>query len=290
MRTEAHPCRVSVVIPCYNYGAYIDDAVDSILNQTYTDYEIIIVNDGSTDSATNDKLESYSKPKTRVISIPNGGLPAARNRGIAASCGEYIVTLDADDLFERTFLEKAVTMLDADSECGVATCWVQWFGASEGIWKPSGGGVKDFLVVNASCASSMFRKRCWEDVGGYDESLVDGMEDRSFWISVTERNWKVVVIEEPLFFYRKTGSSMCDRIEKLELRPQLMKAMVERHTAAYAEHVAHVVFEMELISMRQQALVSSLKFSRDYRLGHAFLQPIRYLMRAAEFVRQKSRG
>lgn len=112
---DAQRARVGVVIPCYNHGAYLDDAVNSVLAQTYADCEIVVVDDGSTDPATNARLQCYDKPRTRIISIPNGGLPAARNRGIAALQTEYILTLDADDRFAPTFVEKAIAMLDADS-------------------------------------------------------------------------------------------------------------------------------------------------------------------------------
>ncbi len=91
--------KVSVIIPCYNHGKYIDEAVDSILNQTFKDFEIIIVNDGSTDELTNNKLKQYDKPKTFVINKENEGLSVARNTAIKRAVGEYILTLDADDSF-----------------------------------------------------------------------------------------------------------------------------------------------------------------------------------------------
>jgi len=85
--------KVSVIIPCYNQGQYLDEAVDSVLNQTFEDFEIIIVNDGSTDDFTNNLLVNYHKPKTKVISTQNQGLPSARNNGIKIASGEYICCL-----------------------------------------------------------------------------------------------------------------------------------------------------------------------------------------------------
>jgi glycosyltransferase involved in cell wall biosynthesis len=98
--------KVSVIMPCYNQGQYIDEAVDSVLTQTYQNYEIIIVNDGSTDEFTNEKLKNYNKPKTQVIHTANQGLSAARNNGIHASNGEFILPLDADDKIANTYLER----------------------------------------------------------------------------------------------------------------------------------------------------------------------------------------
>ena len=120
--------KVSVVIPYYNAGRYIDEAVDSILAQTYHDYEIIIVNDGSTDPYSQEKLESYKHPSISVIHQENKKMSAARNTGIQAAKGEYILTLDADDRFSPTFLEKATAILDNSSQLGVVNCHHQTFG------------------------------------------------------------------------------------------------------------------------------------------------------------------
>ena len=114
--------KVSVVIPCYNQGAFIDDAVNSVLAQTFSDFEIIIVNDGSTDATTNALLERYSRPKTTVIHTENQGVCAARNTAIKAAAGKYILPLDADDKIEPTYLEKAVNVFDNHPETGVVWC------------------------------------------------------------------------------------------------------------------------------------------------------------------------
>src|SRR5262245_40475840 len=97
--------KVTVVIPCFNLGGFIDEAVDSVLAQTFDDYEIIIVNDGSTDAATNAKLAHYDRPRTVVYTTENQRLPRARNFGIEKGRGQYVCCLDADDLFAPTYLE-----------------------------------------------------------------------------------------------------------------------------------------------------------------------------------------
>ena len=149
--------KVSVVIPCYNHGQYIDEAVNSILKQTYQDFEIIIVNDGSTDPLTIEKLRAYHKPKTTVIHTENGGPSAARNTGIRTAIGEYILTLDADDWFEATFLAKAVAILDGKPEVGIVTCGIQYFGVDKGSYLPQGSTAKDFLTKTPALGSALFR-------------------------------------------------------------------------------------------------------------------------------------
>jgi glycosyltransferase involved in cell wall biosynthesis len=96
--------KVTVVIPCYNDGRYIDDAVDSILHQTYKGLDIIIVNDGADDKYTARLLSDFIRPKTRVIHVNYRNPGAARNHGIRDTDSKYILTLDADDKFEKTFL------------------------------------------------------------------------------------------------------------------------------------------------------------------------------------------
>src|SRR4030066_2449234 len=128
--------RVSVIMPCYNLGQYLNEAVESVLSQTFQDFEIIIVNDGSTDEFTNKLLANYNKPKTRVLTTDNEGLPSARNNGIKISSGQYICCLDADDKYHPEFLEKTVEVLDKDVEhkCGFVTTWFNAFGEVDAVW------------------------------------------------------------------------------------------------------------------------------------------------------------
>jgi glycosyltransferase involved in cell wall biosynthesis len=115
--------KVSVIIPCYNLGEYLDEAVGSVLSQTYQGFEILVVDDGSTEPATRALLADYRRPDTRVIHAAYGGLAAARNLGIASAAGEYLCALDADDRLDPTYFEKAVPVLDADPSIGFVSCF-----------------------------------------------------------------------------------------------------------------------------------------------------------------------
>ncbi|MDW8206042.1 MAG: glycosyltransferase family 2 protein, partial [Cytophagales bacterium] len=169
---------ISVVIPYFNDGLYIDEAVDSILNQTYTNVEIIIVNDCSTDPFSIDKITNYNKPKTKVIHhTTNKHLSAARNTGFREAKGEYVLTLDADDMFEPSFLEKAIEILDTQPSVGAVSAWAQCFGTSNFIWKPTGGSIENFLFRNNCVACALIRKKVWEQLEGYDENMKKGYED-----------------------------------------------------------------------------------------------------------------
>jgi len=129
---------VSVIVPCYNQGIYLDEAIQSVLGQTYQDFEIIIVDDGSDDGLTgltNDLLRDYRRKRTRVIRTENRGVVSARNTVISHARGKYILPLDADDRIGSEYLEKAVKILDDNPDTGIVYCEVEFFGERQGKWE-----------------------------------------------------------------------------------------------------------------------------------------------------------
>jgi glycosyltransferase involved in cell wall biosynthesis len=199
--------KVSVIIPCYNQGQYLDESVESVLAQTYDDFEIIVVNDGSTDRQTLEILATFTKPKTKVIHTTNQGLAHARNNGIRAASGQYILPLDADDRIGRTYLEKAVTIMEENDNAGIVYAEVEYFGEVRGKWQLPAYSLNEILFGNVVMCSAVFRKADWQDVGGY-RSIVPGWEDYDLWLSIIERGREVVLLPETLFYYRQTSQSM----------------------------------------------------------------------------------
>ncbi len=228
--------KVSVVIPCFNQGQFIDEAVDSILAQSFTDFEIIVVNDGSTDDRTNGLLQNYSREKTRVVVTANMGLAAARNNGIAVAAGEYILPLDADDRIASTYLEKAVAILDADAEVGIVYSNAQLFGAVETGWLLPEYSLERMLVDNLIFCSAFFRRDDWLAAGGYDAGMIYGWEDYEFWLGLIERGRKVVRIEEALFFYRVASDSMVRSKEKWQ-KAAMFERIYYRHQRLFSENI-----------------------------------------------------
>lgn len=200
---------VSVVIPCYNYGEFVEEAIDSCLNSTLQDFEIIVVNNGSTDPYTIEVLNRLNKPQTRVVHIKtNIGLPYGRNFGIKEAKGPYILPLDADDKIHPTFIEKAVLVMEAKPQVGFVTCGMEYFGDEYWVWMPPAFDFDRLLIQNYVNVTSLFRKEAWSEAGGYNESMLDGYEDWDFWISLAERGWLGETIPEVLFFYRRHGKTM----------------------------------------------------------------------------------
>ena len=206
--------KVSVVIPCFNQGRLIGETVDSVLTQSYQDFEIIIVNDGSTDDYTNNKLADYCvNLNISVVTTTNQGLAAARNNGISAAAGEYILPLDADDKIGRTYLEDAVKVLDGNSTVGIVYCDAEFFGQKRSRWKLPQYTARKLLMENIIFCAAMFRKETWTKVGGYNPNMKFGLEDWDFWLSITELGYQVYKIPKILFFYRIKDSSMMTGLE-----------------------------------------------------------------------------
>jgi len=231
--------KVSVIIPCYNLGQYLNEAVDSVLAQSIQDFEIIIVNDGSTDDFTNELLANYNKPKTRVLSQTNRGLPGARNSGIKVSSGEYVLCLDADDKLHYEFLEKTVSILDADYEhvCAFVMPWVQLFGDLDFIWETSEFDPYLLAMRHGMHVTAPFRKECWDAVGGFREHMTSGYEDWDFWLSIVALGYKWVTVKEPIFYYRKRKNSMLTKSnqKKLETFRQIIRNNEEFYRKNYEE-------------------------------------------------------
>jgi glycosyltransferase involved in cell wall biosynthesis len=272
---------VSVIIPCFNDGKYIDEAVDCILNQTYKNQEIIIVNDGSTDPVTISKLKSWEgQENIIVIHQANTGPVGARNSAIEISKGEYVLPLDADDYFDTSYVEKAVSILDNESKIGVVTCFIKCFGDSQAIYTPQGGTVENFILRPNACGNSMFRKACWQQCGGYNPSMKNGYEDWDLWLGITKNGWKVKVIPEELFFYRRINNKSRDIIADLN-RPELIKQLVLNHKDIYQKNIVDFAYNKELeiqnLHRSYNAKINKIHSSLQFKVGKNLLNPLNFL-------------
>lgn len=211
----AEPPLVSVVIPCYKQAHFLRDAVSSVAQQTYSNWECFIVNDGSPDDTSavaKQLIQEYSNCKFTLIEKENEGLAEARNTGIRESKGEWILPLDSDDKFHPTYMEKAVTVASADYGVNIVSAFLQEFGAKSDVLQVFPYSQQQILQGNMFPYASLYRRSLWEKHGGYIPIIPFGAEDYNFWVTCSlELNPRR--IEEPLFFYRKhQGSSMVDAV------------------------------------------------------------------------------
>jgi len=266
---------VSVIIPCWNDGQYIHNALDSILSQTYKEIEVIVINDGSDDEETLKILNNIYTPKTTVYHKKNGGLASARNYGIKKCSGEYILTLDADDMFAPDFLEKGLSILKADPGIGMVTSYTKKYRKKNSSFvQLKGGGIEDFVVKNHAVACLLFRYQCWIDAGGYDEDA-PGFEDWEFFISVTKHGWYIYSIPEYLFYQLLREGSLFER--ELVRRPEIIKYMVNKHKSEFQKHIVDVIYEKECMNRELRNTMNTYKNSVALKIGEFILQPINWV-------------
>ena len=204
--------KVSVIIPAYNAMTYLPVTIDNLIRQTFTNFEVLIVNDGSSD----DIVEWFSQVcdrRLRLISQANQGISQTRNRGIIEAKGEYVAFLDADDLWHPSKLQKQVSCLDSYPQISLVHSWlllIDKLGRSTGKvlkYNLSGWVEPQLLERNQiGCQSVMIRRRCFDFVGLFDPKLRT-IEDWDMWIRMSRR-YQFMAIAEPLTYYRQHVDSM----------------------------------------------------------------------------------
>ena len=266
---DTHVPTVSVVIPCYNLGVYLADAVDSVLAQSWQDFEIIIVDDGSSDEFTCLVLETIRQPKTRLIRQPNRGLAAARNAGILQAQGKFICCLDADDRLVPDYLKRAMAVLDREPETGFVTSFYTGFDESQELVTFPTCGFPELLTENRAMVSALFRKGAWSQVGGYFEGFsLPGFEDWDLWISLVEAGWGCAVIPEVLFEYRVRLNSMYQTVLRTpDKLGAVVTELVNRHPRSYAQYVAEVVGELNAIIVEKDLSIEQERVEKAWLQG-----------------------
>jgi glycosyltransferase involved in cell wall biosynthesis len=234
---------VSVVIPCYNDGQYLREAIESVLASTYRPIEVIVVNDGSTDSSTLLKLEELSGQGYTVVHQANQGQCSARNNGISRATGPYILSLDADNKVRPRYIELAVRAMELDASIGVVYGKFDHFGSSHArnIGRPFDPSL--LLYRNFIDTLAVFRKSVWESIGGYDTQL-KGNEDWDFWLNAHGRGVKFHFINEVMFDYRVKENSVTTMINQRENYSEFSAYFCSKHGARYRQAYCELYNEM----------------------------------------------
>jgi len=228
--------KIPVIIACYNYARYLPEAVESVIRQTCQDFEIIIVNDGSTDNSREvgeALIRKYPKHQISLMNQPNKGLATARNVGIKNSKGDYILPLDADDKLDPTALQKMSRLLDTSPSVCIAYSWIRRFGDSNEVVRfqeYSFGALKRFgMFINCS---SMFRRHSWEVCGGYNPNMRWGWEDYEFWLNCGKHGFYGRLIPESLVTVRTHERQMTTKITRKHLG-ELIAQVKKNHPELY---------------------------------------------------------
>jgi glycosyltransferase involved in cell wall biosynthesis len=212
-RENSHPPKVSIIIPTYNRYELLLETIQSVLAQTYQDYEMLIIDDGSSDG-TYDRIQTLfgEYAKVKIVEQANQGRSAARNKGLSIARGEYIVFCDDDDWFLPEYLEKHVSNLDTHLNYGIIFSDMNFCDSHgklicrgseyHGVRPPSGEIFEAMLIkcLVYAPACAMVRKQCLDEIGDFDESL-EGIEDWDLWLRLAAR-YKFFFLDEPLSNYR----------------------------------------------------------------------------------------
>jgi glycosyltransferase involved in cell wall biosynthesis len=195
---------VTAVVPCFDYGAWVREAVDSLLAQDGGPPHVVVVDDGSTDPATLAVLAELPVP---VLRRENGGLSAARNTGYAATDTPLLIALDADDRLPPGALRALKAPL-ADPAVGFSYGTTRFFGDWDGDMAFPPLDAYRLLYRHIIGPVGLTRRALWEDVGGYDPGFRTGYEDWDFWLAALERGWRGAKVDAVTFLYRRHGETM----------------------------------------------------------------------------------
>lgn len=260
---------ISVVIPCFNLGHTVAEAVDSILAQTRPAVEIVVVDDGSTDVATQRALASLVRPRLKIFRVSHRGAGAARNYGGHGTHSPYMLFLDADDLLDATYLEKAGARLDQDPELDIVSSAMQAFGGASYVWTPPACDLHSAIMGATIPITALFRRRVWDVVGGFDETLPSAM-DLDFWISAFERGFRGIVLDEPLLLWRVRSDSLHHSSIARGDHLAVMTAIFEKHRGSIESLGIELLVEKDAFIVAQrrhrahlEGLRNALRIERD---------------------------
>jgi glycosyltransferase involved in cell wall biosynthesis len=263
--------KVSVVIPAYNAMNYLPETLQSVLRQTFTDFEVLIINDGSSDNIKEWGAEQTDS-RVKLISQTNQGQSAARNLGIALAKGEYIAFLDADDLWEPTMLEKQVRCLEENPTAGLAYHWTALIdenGKATGRVMgsdASGNILKQILEKNIiDCPSVVVRRCCFNNVGLFEENLRFN-EDWEMWIRIASR-YEFAVTKEPLVYYRQHLQSASKKWQLMEQGYRIVIEKAFQSVPADLQYIKNRSYGNANLCLAWKALQSK---DKDYKLAQNF--------------------
>lgn len=267
--------KVSIIIACYNDAQYIEQCVHSALNQMYPNKEVIVVDDGS-NAETKAILKKMESKITKLISQDNKGQSTARNVGINAASGEYILVLDSDDYFEPSFCEKAVLKLKDTNIKIVASHIVRRIGEKKiDELHHKGGDLSVLILYNQATGSVMFRKEDFNEIGGYDQSMNRGFEDWEFYIRLLKNGGLIQIIKEPLFNYRVRTDSTTSKANLVKY--ELLNYIYTKHRDLINLHFD--VFVQHLLSRLEKEEIEKIKNTQrlEFKIGKLILMPFRWV-------------
>jgi glycosyltransferase involved in cell wall biosynthesis len=263
--------KVSVVIPCFNHGEFLPEAVTSVTQTGRDDIELIVVDDGSTDELTCREMNKLVAQGVKVIRQgKNKGLAAARNAGILASVGQFIFPLDADDHLRSGWIDNGIQILTANPQVGVVYGDAEYFGTRTGRWHVGPFERDRLLRWNYIPVSAIYRRAIWEQNTGYDGTMpVQGLEDWDFWLGALEHGWQFAYVPEVLFDYRIAKESMITRSHGFE--KQVEEFIVVKHGPLFRQAWLQLANQQESLKWTFRNFSRLLKSRLKQKLQNSWI-------------------
>lgn len=273
---------VSIIIPCYNLGAYINEAIDSVKAQTYTDWEIIIVDDGSDDGETASILKAIKEEKTTIYFQENLGVSVARNIGAQHSKGEFLLFLDGDDKIAAYYLETAMQALNLNFALSYVYGNIQEFGDSNIYRDLEQLDIRKTLIHNQTHVSGIMRKNLWIESKGFDPFFRKGWEDWDFMIRILTNGLEYYKIPNVVLFYRNRNLSR-DKTAIKSHEELLLAQIYLKHLEIYLKYFPtpisllrnDIKHKLEMQHLNQK--VTDIYKTYSYRIGSFLLSPFKSL-------------
>jgi glycosyltransferase involved in cell wall biosynthesis len=262
-----NPLLVSFIIPYFNAGSTIQETIDSILNQSYPNFDIWLINDGSTDPLSIEKLKTFEgNEKIHILHQENAGPSVARNSAIRQTTAKYIIPLDADDNVEKNTIIEGIEVMESIETCGVVYGNLQFFGTQTGIKTQEKFNLEKQLIWNQLAVCGLIRKQVFEDLGYYDEYLSKlGLEDWEFWIRVGHSKWNIIKLDHIHFSIRIQENSRTLDVANKNI--DLIKGYVgQKHAKVWQQ-----VYEAKFYHAKM------ILETPDYKIGKLILAPYRFL-------------
>ncbi|WP_272023349.1 glycosyltransferase family 2 protein [Olleya namhaensis] len=264
-----------MIIPVYNTCQYLEECINSISNQTYSNIEIIVVDDGS-DQETKSKLQMLLPSINVFLVQENKGQASARNLGIQSATGDFIVFVDSDDFVSPNFCK--ILIGNYSHEYAVVTCFAELFSTkrSSNVYKPVGGGLDKAILNNTALGTSLFLRKELLEIKGYDESMRNGFEDWELLIRLLHStNKDVFVVNKVLYNYRKGIVSVTTKANSMKYK--LLKYIYIKNEEIYKQYyndfISFLLFRIEKEENEKLKMYSKL----EYKLGYSILKPFRFI-------------
>lgn len=270
----------SIIIPCYNLGKYLPECLESVLNQEYKKFEVIVVDDGSKDTFTIEYLNSIKDEKIKVFFQANQGVSVARNFGASVAKGDYFLFVDADDKVDPQYLLLAKKELERDPSLDYIYCdLVEFEGGTE--YRPLGDLQMSKVLLHAvTHVSAIISRSLWIRTGGFDKEFLQGREDWDLLIRIISMGVNYYKIPLPLLQYRIRQDSR-DKVANEKHDEELEQLIFLKNISSYLQEYSKPISALRLIEEQRKinedlkGHITNIYNTRSYKLGSLLLSPFK---------------